>query len=427
MVFHKHARSSSYRIVAFLWVGFLVLLSPLSSIDALSAELSSEAKETFDLAFGLMKKGNVREAEVLYEKAIRLAPDANDVWMEYGSCLRKINRIQRSVRAYWRALEVEPEDSSTWSNLGNAFVQAKSWDSAMDAFQIAETLSSDKPWAIKNFLNVGFTLWTNGNFDQAMKVFQYAYQLDPQNAQTILDMGITLVSEGKMEEGLDQIHKAIPLLEKDGNRMGVAYAEAALAYIKKNGRLDPPQQDMELYQHLPERFLNRPPQGQALSLEIDSTVKRFIQIHDNHLISIETPESWHEMIEDNSDQKLPTISFQPDLGDDFKLMLSFMKSKRGIEEIKNSVQNSGSALLEGSLETHLELVTISSKFSRGYAYLLTDKSLVGKKAKEGDFPYIVQGIVKASEVEIFFSVLTRSKDQKSVDQMLDIIKNITPC
>ena len=146
-------------------LAFLLAFIPL--VTPASAKLGPEAKRAFDQAFELCQRGKFPAGLGQYEKAIELAPEFRDLWTEYTVCLRKAGRLQRAARAGWRTLELGPPTAGMWANLGNVFLQGQEWNATQAAFRQAENLSTEKRWAVQNYLNLGYRQWTNGRADLA--------------------------------------------------------------------------------------------------------------------------------------------------------------------------------------------------------------------------------------------------------------------
>ncbi|MBI1870445.1 MAG: tetratricopeptide repeat protein [Chlamydiae bacterium] len=410
------------RIFYSLFIGIILFFE--SGIEGHSSEMNSEAKATFDRAFTLIEKGNLEEAKTLYEKTIQLAPESQDAWLEYTSCLRKCHHLQRAVRAGWRAVELGQDSSSVWTNLGNVFLDANAWNSASDAFKKVQILSEDRKHVVQNFLNLGFRQWIFGDSEAALKTFNEALKLNSSNGQTLLDISAVLLSQQKLEEGLHQIHEAILTLQNEDNKRGLIYAENVLDIMKDEGVLIPPLSTGQFFQNLPEPFLKQPVLGTALGLKIEDEVKYTIPVSFSHKVLLKVPELWEIDVTEGSRQEPGTITFQPKKDDQFKLMLSFMVSKKNVLEIQETVRKNGEESLKESVETQLSLIQIESDSFHGCAYFLTDRSLVGKEPKENDYPYLIQGIGKAGDVDVFFTVLSRFKDEKFVNEMLEKVSKI---
>lgn len=331
-------------------VFLLAVLSP----PLCAAEPTGEAKEAWDAAYKLMKEKKYREACALYEKGTRLAPDSQEIWIEYTVCLRCTNRLARSVMAGWRALELDEESNGMWGNLGNSFSQAHEWDAAMAAYKSAEELSNDKRWNCQNFLNLGYAQWICRDLKAAEATFDYAMKKYPDSGMVLLDLACVHATAGDLKKAAEEFDKAAGMLESEGNQRALVYLESIRAEIEDKGRLDPPRDFGPSYQKLPAPFLKQPEKGKALSLAMEKNVRKCFFVPKAGIISIEVPEEWVESID-----------------------------------------------------------------------VPEDKESAGKEPKEGDFPFVMQGVLKAGGVEAATTLLMRTKEDKFIKSMIKLLGTIS--
>ncbi len=305
----------------------IFLLAALAAVPAPVPELNPKARELFDRAFRLLEQGKVYEAIPIYDRALAEAPEAQDIWMEYISCLRKAKYPQRAARAGWRALEVGGETSGVWGNLGNVFCDCRAWGAAEEAFGRAAALSEDRRWAAQNFLVLGFNRMICGDSEAALSFFQAGLKIDPTHGLALIDLGIAKATLGKVPEGIRDLRRGIAMIEYraketgDDDPGGVGYGKAALSALEEEGGLTMSDQiSRDSFQFLPDRFLKRPKKGEALSLPIDPAVERCFQISPRALVSFTAPESWREEFEMGFGG--PVFTYRPESGDEFMFMFT---------------------------------------------------------------------------------------------------------
>jgi tetratricopeptide (TPR) repeat protein len=394
-----------------------------------SGHLDPIAQKLFDSAYDLQKEGKVYDGLRLYERAIQLAPESQDIWMEYTVCARKAGYLQRAVRAGWRTIELGPPSDGIWANLGNAFMVSRAWDAAMKAFEEAAALSNDRHWSAQNFLNLGYEQLTSGNDALALKTFLHAITIDPSNALAHIDCGIAKAAGGKNYEGVKEIKKGMSLLDKK-DTTGVEYAQTALNDIQRKGKIKPFVPSSQSFQKLPDRFLTQPVQGTALSLKIDDTVERLWQISPQGVLAITTPESWRESRDklesasgDYSSKQKFTL-YEPPYGDEFNLLWSQRQTKESLLDIKSVTENEGRTALKSSTEDKLELIPIISPSVKGYVFILTDKKLAGKKHVNHDYPYMIRANLKSEDIFNKITILSDSRDEAFLKNMLKVLQSI---
>jgi len=56
------------------------------------------------------------EAIKAYEKAIEINPNDSDAWYNKGVALDNLNKSDEAIKAYEKAIEINPNDSDAWYN-----------------------------------------------------------------------------------------------------------------------------------------------------------------------------------------------------------------------------------------------------------------------------------------------------------------------
>jgi len=174
-------------------------------------------------------------------RAIRQDPKA-EYLSSLGGTLRQKGRFEESLKAYDKAVQLRPEDTSAWINLGNVLADLVRLDDALLAFQHALKLNL-RHWDAA--FRCGFVLDKLGRYTEAltslhlsdalkpnhahivqmramvlqkMKRFGEAlpeslraYELDPGRADTCNNIGAIMQSFGRDEEALMWLDKALAL------------------------------------------------------------------------------------------------------------------------------------------------------------------------------------------------------------------------
>src|SRR6185436_9533696 len=83
----------------------------------------------------LKDEGNIAEAIVYYEKAIKAAPDWSVPWYNLGLLYKYEHNWSESLRCNRRAAELDPQDEAAWWNLGIAATALNNWPEARRAWK----------------------------------------------------------------------------------------------------------------------------------------------------------------------------------------------------------------------------------------------------------------------------------------------------
>ncbi len=129
-----------------------------------------------NLGDALDRKGQIDEAIIHYQEAIRLKPDYAKAYNNLGNARYKKGQIDEAIRQYRQALCLAPDYAAIHNNLGIALGVKGQTDEAIRQFQEALRLNPDYAAAHYNF---GVALGMKGQTDEAIRQFQEALRLNP--------------------------------------------------------------------------------------------------------------------------------------------------------------------------------------------------------------------------------------------------------
>ena len=257
---------------------------------------------------GLYRSDKLPEAERLAVLLTRKFPAHAFAWKVLGSLFKKTGRIDESLAAKQRSVELAPHDAEAHNNLGVTFQELGSFDDANASYRRATVLNPDyaeahnnlgnalqeqgrldaaeaslrraielSPNYAKAHKNLGVTLRELGKSDEAEACYRRAITLSPSYADAYCDLGVTLYELGKLEEAAANYRQAIALnpshAEACGN-LGVTFQELgkleeAQAWYKQAIALKP--DFAEAHRHL------------AMTKEFSSKDEQFWQMRDLYL------------------------------------------------------------------------------------------------------------------------------------------------
>jgi tetratricopeptide (TPR) repeat protein len=138
------------------------------------------------------------EALASFAAATRLAPHDPDAWCSRAGALRELGRLEESIEAAERALELRHDFPEAAINLGNAFLKL---DRSEEAFGAYLRASKPGPCLAKALLGQGLTLRSLGRFSEAMTAFDGAAALGSREA--VAGKGCLMLTLGDFENGLE--------------------------------------------------------------------------------------------------------------------------------------------------------------------------------------------------------------------------------
>ena len=119
----------------------------------------------------LFMQGNLAEAILCYQEALKLKPDYAEVYNNMGMAFKRHNQLEAAVKCYRDALKINPEYDVACNNLANAFNEQGKLNDAKSFYQKALELTPNFAEAHNNLGNV---LKEQGQLGEAILNYQAA-------------------------------------------------------------------------------------------------------------------------------------------------------------------------------------------------------------------------------------------------------------
>ena len=152
------------------------------------------------------QKGNLKEAQVIYEQVLALESNHFDALQLLGTSLAQTKQYEKAVDCLYKALKINPNHASTYFNLANPLKELGRLDEALVAYNSAISHRSDYAEALFYRGNI---LKELGRLDEALTSFDKAISIQPDSAQTHANHGLALHELKRLEEALASFNKAI--------------------------------------------------------------------------------------------------------------------------------------------------------------------------------------------------------------------------
>lgn len=185
-----------------VWASALTLWS-----DA--AEKSpKKARPLNNLGLAWEEKGRMEDAEKVYRQALVYNSDNVEVLVNLGALLGKTNRTGEALVILKRAVEIKPELTSGYVNLGNVYLMRKDFKAAEEEYRqvLARQANQAGTWA-----SLGDALLGQGRNDDAIEAFEKAVQLDQTQASWFNRLGALQAMEGRYDEAGAAFNQALKI------------------------------------------------------------------------------------------------------------------------------------------------------------------------------------------------------------------------
>lgn len=195
--------------------------------------ISIEGMQCNDLLYskGYINVVNPFNTDKLYEQYFvhkSIAVEKNlEITANHYVCMGKDlfnqHKFSQSIEAYWRAINIDPQNPNIYKLLGLAQQQNNNLSAAIDSYQEAiELLPQAEAWIYRN---LAYTLQQYGNNEEAIKAYYQAIELSSQTPFWVYQsFGIALSNQKRWQEAI-KFFKIASKLEPDNLLIEKSLAE----------------------------------------------------------------------------------------------------------------------------------------------------------------------------------------------------------
>ncbi len=166
-------------------------------------------QQTMQDAVALHQQGRLREAEKLYARVLKAAPDFFDALHLLGLAKAQSNQMGEAYRLMSAALKINPQAPDAWMNLANVLHALKRDAEALDCLDKALAL---RPGDVNAIENRGNALLALGRAQDALACFDAVLARNPRHGEARLNRGGALAGLGRTAEALADFDAALALM-----------------------------------------------------------------------------------------------------------------------------------------------------------------------------------------------------------------------
>jgi len=143
------------------------------------------------VAYGM--NGQFDKALADLEQAVKLSPDDEDAWNNYGLYLSEAGKLEESLKALDKAISLKKDFYKAWYNRGNTLAKGGQYRGALAEYDRALRINDKSSDALNNSGNCYIMLQRP---DSAILFFKRAMAADPGNAKAVMNLAITYQNIG---------------------------------------------------------------------------------------------------------------------------------------------------------------------------------------------------------------------------------------
>jgi tetratricopeptide (TPR) repeat protein len=160
-------------------------------------------------ALALQRQGRLREAEKIYARVLKAAPDHFDALNLLGAVKLRLGHMGEAQRLLSAAVRINPNVPGAWMNLGHARLALKRGEEALECYAKARALAPGDVAILSDHANALLSL---GRAQEALAEFREVLAHAPQHPQARLSTGIAHAQLGALEEAVAEFDAALSLV-----------------------------------------------------------------------------------------------------------------------------------------------------------------------------------------------------------------------
>jgi type IV pilus biogenesis/stability protein PilW len=203
----------------------LILFSACAS--TITEEDRSKTEFHNKLGVSYLTNGQLNEAYVEFQKALKLDPDNKDTLKELGYISARFGKYDEAISYYKQAISLDPDYSDALNNLGVVYIDIENWDEAIRNFKAA---LSNPVYSTpeKAYSSMGYAYYKKGDFVEAKKALEEALIRNPIFSPALYTLGLVHIELDDDKSAIAEFKKVVGIIPGHVD----AHWELANAYLR---------------------------------------------------------------------------------------------------------------------------------------------------------------------------------------------------
>jgi tetratricopeptide (TPR) repeat protein len=160
-------------------------------------------------ALALQRRGRLREAEKIYTRVLKAAPDHFDALNMLGAVKARLGHMGEAHRLFSAAVKANPRAPGAWANLGQILHALKRNQEAVECLDKARALAPDDVAILNQRANV---LLSAGRAEEALDEFRQVLARVPQHAEARVNSGVAHAALGASDQAVAEFDTALTIM-----------------------------------------------------------------------------------------------------------------------------------------------------------------------------------------------------------------------
>ena len=215
-----------------------------SNLEVVANDDGAEVSTLCAYAETLEQARDWQAALDVYQRAIKLHPENNELIVRLGTCCLELGQTEAAIAALAPAAEMSPDELPLQKTIAQAYMQASMWEKALPALERTLRLAPDDVTALKQAAQASSNA---GDAQQSIEFLHRAAALEPDDASAHAQLAQVYASEKRWIEARDAITFAIELNGREAefhHQLGIflialGEKETALRAFSQASEIDP--------------------------------------------------------------------------------------------------------------------------------------------------------------------------------------------
>ncbi len=171
-------------------LGFRILIFGVILSPVMTSCFAETSQELFTKGNNLTSQGRLEEAVEAYHKSIEINPDSTGTWFNLGLAYKGLKKYDRSAAAFEQSLRLEPDNIFIRLKLGNIYNLLENWEKAIGHLNYVVHRLPNNPqahgnlgWAYFNYKKEPpFKMLVIVNLEKAVNLFEKQNMKEAANA-----------------------------------------------------------------------------------------------------------------------------------------------------------------------------------------------------------------------------------------------------
>ncbi|HEY5067224.1 MAG TPA: tetratricopeptide repeat protein [Xanthobacteraceae bacterium] len=165
-----------------------------------------DINQSFHEAVTLQRQGKLRDAEKVFTRVLKAAPDYFEALNQLGTVKAQLGRMGEAHRLLSAAVKINPRAAGAWANLGQVQHALKRNDEALACLDKARALDRNDLAILNQHANALLSL---GRAEEALAEFQELLARAPQHAEARLNCGLAHAALGRHQQAVAEFDAAL--------------------------------------------------------------------------------------------------------------------------------------------------------------------------------------------------------------------------